>query len=474
MRKANNTPKTPQLPLLDVKGKTPREIWEDYFSKRKPKATIVSRLILELHKARRHKHVIAAIQSALANGHGQPWMYDVLVGSMRIENRPQSEINRVLASRIDFSSLDAAQMMYTAASFVRYGGHDLALRLYRQASRISPHRPEPYVLGLKLARRLKDHDSVQWAATGILETAWTGNHQQLHKQAEDAALDSQQQLLQAGKKAEAKKLAEAMAAARQRDLILRLEFSGPGDLDLLVEEPGGTVCSRSQRHTANGGVLVHDGFGPDQKNSYEEYICAKGQPGKYRVRIRHIYGRIVGKRALLTVIRGYGTKYESKRKYTVQLAKNDRIIRLSLPHGRRLKDDVAFVPPERPLIEKPLYSGVRRSFGGYSPAARRAGRQFARGRRRLVGNARPGFRPVITTLAEGVSMSAMAVVSADRRYVRITAVPAFTSITDVFTFSFVNNGNPNGGGGNPGGGAGGGQGGIGGGGVGGGLGGGIR
>jgi hypothetical protein len=44
-------------------------------------------------------------------------------------------------------------------------------------------------------------------------------------------------------------------------------------------------------------------------------------------------------------------------------------------------------------------------------------------------------------------MSALAIVSADRRYVRITTSPMFTSITDVFTFSFTGATGPNLGGG---------------------------
>ncbi len=48
-----------------------------------------------------------------------------------------------------------------------------------------------------------------------------------------------------------------------------------------------------------------------------------------------------------------------------------------------------------------------------------------------------GFQPQITVLSEGVTMSVQAVISADRRYVRLTVVPSFTAITDVQTFSFV-------------------------------------
>ncbi len=51
-----------------------------------------------------------------------------------------------------------------------------------------------------------------------------------------------------------------------------------------------------------------------------------------------------------------------------------------------------------------------------------------------------GFQPIITVIPEGISLSVAAVVSADRRYVRLSVFPLFTTITDVFTFSFVTGG----------------------------------
>ena len=48
-----------------------------------------------------------------------------------------------------------------------------------------------------------------------------------------------------------------------------------------------------------------------------------------------------------------------------------------------------------------------------------------------------GYQPVIITLPEGRQMVATAVVSADRRYVRITAAPTFTGIGAVQTFTFA-------------------------------------
>jgi type II secretory pathway component GspD/PulD (secretin) len=89
-----------------------------------------------------------------------------------------------------------------------------------------------------------------------------------------------------------------------------------------------------------------------------------------------------------------------------------------------------------------------------------------------------GYQPQIQTFNDGTTLIVQAVVSADRRYVRLSVLPQFQNITDVFTFSYLSGGtggaggNRNGGGGGGigggGGGVGGGGGGIGGGGIGGG------
>jgi hypothetical protein len=46
-----------------------------------------------------------------------------------------------------------------------------------------------------------------------------------------------------------------------------------------------------------------------------------------------------------------------------------------------------------------------------------------------------GYRPVITTLPTGTSLSAGAVVSPDRRYVRINAMPFFSNVGPVYTYN---------------------------------------
>jgi len=46
-----------------------------------------------------------------------------------------------------------------------------------------------------------------------------------------------------------------------------------------------------------------------------------------------------------------------------------------------------------------------------------------------------GYQPVIITLPKGTNCSFTAVVSADRRYVRITVFPMFSGVTEVNTFN---------------------------------------
>ncbi len=203
--------------------------------------------ILELSKAEQHEHVIAAIQAALINGQAQPWMYEVLALSMEIVGRPKDEIERVVLSLSDFGTADFPSMMYSAAYLMRFNRREAALRLYRQASRLAPERPEPYLLGLKHATQLQSADAVEWAACGILQYAWTRDFATVQRDAENAALEAERRLRAAGDAAGADRLRTAVGEARRRDLIARLQWSGGGDLDLFVEEPAGVVCSFQNR-----------------------------------------------------------------------------------------------------------------------------------------------------------------------------------------------------------------------------------
>lgn len=370
-------------------------------------------------------------------------MYPVLASTMQILGRPQEDIERVLLSQVDFTGTDVPNMIYSGAYLTRFGAEAQALKMYRQASELQDTRAEPYVMGLKLAQKLNDYDAIRWAACGILTNAWTKNFEQLHRDAENAAEDACRELIELGRRDEAAALERAVAEAKTRDLIVRLTWSGDGDVDLIVEEPWGTICSIDNPQTTSGGVLVHDGAGPDQDQCYDEYVCARGASGYYRVRIRHVFGRIVGKRARLEVIRYAGTDHELRRTYTITLGEDDASLRVSLNQGRRSQRQT--ISPEDPELDSRRRQGtLLQLVGPLGGAGQQAGQRFANA---TVTRNAVGYQPITQLLSDGVTMGAMAVVSGDRRYVRLSVNPAINTITDVFTFSFINSGNPNGGGG---------------------------
>lgn len=63
-------------------------------------------------------------------------------------------------------------------------------------------------------------------------------------------------------------------------------------------------------------------------------------------------------------------------------------------------------------------------------------RPFVVGQTPVVGAFTVAFTPNVQIIREGVVLTVSAVVSADRRYVRLSLVPNFTSVTDIFTFTF--------------------------------------
>jgi hypothetical protein len=462
------------LPPADGSGGTPETYWRNYFEKNRPPSSSIADLVLKLQAAKKYDQVMASIEGALLSGQGQSWMYDVLALTMQIKGRPQAEVERALMSHLDFAATDVESTLLSAAYLSRFGAKKQALKLYRQSSDLEPTRPEAYVLGLRLARELRDYAAVQWAATGVLRSAWGKDYENLHHEAEDAALDAERGLRTAGRETQADSIRESMAQARIHDLYLRLQWSGDGDLDLSVEEPSGTTASIQDPQTRGGGVHRHDGYGPDPKNCYEEYICPLGMPGVYIVRVRRIDGTIVGNRAQLTIVRNQGAKNETTETFVFKLRPDRVALRVPLPNGRRrelgperpslnsragqlqqlLRLLIVHSPRPRQIPWRALPAAMAPGGGAIVPAAGGAG-NAAGGAGNAAGGAAGGgvtqtgalsgaglavgYQPVITEINEGVTMSAAAVVSSDLRYVRLAVNPNFTTITEVFTFTFVGN-----------------------------------
>lgn len=372
----------------------------------------------------------------------------MLALTLEILGRPKSEIERVLLSRIDFSAADVPSMVYSAAYLTRFKAEEQALQLYQQAAKLQPDRPEPYIMGLRLAEKLKDPEGILWAATGILTHVWVKDYEQWHEKALNALANLEQSLQKAGRQAEAERVKLARKQALERDLKLELTWNGDGDLDLIVEEPKGTVCSFESPLTAGGGVLLNDGYGPKQENCHEEYLCAHGFPGTYVVRVRYVSGNIVGQRAKLKITRYQGSDHPAIQTMIVPLAKEDRLIPIDLSKGRRDKKSevpqnsqkTSQLPVQNRFIDaRQLTPHARQSLNSFR-VSRQAGISTGSQVPLVTGVQNVGgvaYQPVISIVPEGISLTGAAVVSPDRRYVRLSVSPQFTNVTDIFTFSFL-------------------------------------
>jgi hypothetical protein len=449
---------------LPPPGTAPGETWTDYFAGHRPSAARIREATLKLHERKDHEQVIALIEAALVSGHAQPWMYEVLALTMEVAGRPREDVERVLLSNVDFSALNISNTLYSAAMLTRFGRTARALELYRQAADLDRTRAEPYVLALKLADEAGSAADITWAAAGVLAYVWTPDWEQRHRDAESLAKTWEAKLRGEKRIKEADELAARVAAARVRDLDVELSWSGAGDLDLFVEEPRGGECGFDRRRSAGGGIFVHDGLGPDQKNTWERYVCPRGFSGDYRIKVRHASGEIVGKRAVLKITRQTAGQPPVVERIPIPLDARERTVRLTLTNGRltepaplpaadakpaekqgrldQWKRDVVAARQQRVLGQ--VLGGAGGAGGGGQAAGGGAG-GIGAGSFGSILSTGAAYQPVVTVLSEGVTLSAQALVSADRRYVRLTLAPAFTALTDVMTFSFFSSGASGGG-----------------------------
>jgi hypothetical protein len=459
-------------------GETAAQAWERRFAEAKEPLDLaaVRETARQLMQKRRFQELISMIQSALRHGQPQPWMYEALGLAMQAAGSPPEDLERALMSAVDFSE-SWEEIMHAAAYMSQVGLDARALSIYREVSTAVPHRHEPYVLGLAAAQRLKDQDGVQWACLGIIRQAWPKEERHIQEKAERVAQALILEMQQAGDSEKASQFEQAMRDAQARDVRIVVTWTGDADLDLIVEEPSGMICSLRNQRTTSGGVLLGDTYAAAKGagiNGYREiYECPEGFSGVYRLLLRRIWGNVTAGQAMVDIYTHYGDPQQEEHiRQQVPIGEKDALVIFDLADGRRQESlDEAQIETiakaqfevNRAILGQQL-SQTEGSSASRSLAADRA-RRVREGALPVRSGRNVGFRPVITTLPEGTNFQASAVISADRRYVRVTSTPFFSLIGDVSTFNFAT-GNSTGGGGNQGigvGGFGGGVGGLGGG-----------
>jgi hypothetical protein len=424
---------------------SPDAFWEDYFARQSADPAAVRETIRQLMGKRKLEQVMALIHAALRHGQAQPWMYETLGIAMELADRPKSQIERAVMSAADLCT-STSELMYIAQYLSRLGIDQRAVKIYQQVAKLEPLRAETYALGLQAAQRCDDLAGIQWATVGALSQAWPSDQAQIELTAYRVAKATLERLAKEGQEAERDAYLAKLNEAVKRDVVVRVSWTGQADVDISVEEPAGTVCSADQPRTLGGGVALGDGFATEKganDMAFETYVCPQGFAGQYRVRISRVWGEVAAGKVTVDVVRHLRSGEVQHERQQVELGDKDSVVVFDLDKGRRTeKLEAAQLAGTaqrqqevtRDVLAQQLSDGSSDSavpVRPFDPASQLARALLGRGRGAV------GFMPIVQTLPSGTMLQATGVVSADRRYVRISATPSFTQVGNVQTFTFA-------------------------------------
>ncbi len=436
----------PQLIRVQPRqGESVEEAWERYFATHQPSRRDVRHTVQHLMHQKKFREVVALIRAALRNRQTQTWMYEVMALAMLADDYPRKDIERALMSAAEWTS-SVDDLLYLAHYLGRMQFYRRAFQLCRQVDRMQPGRHETYALALQLARAMDDPEALAWACVQVLSQEWPRRYQSVVAQAQYAADALLQRLKKQGQHEQAKRFEAQLQEAKRRDVVLVVSWTGEADIDLIVEEPTGTVCSFRTPRTSAGGVMLGDYYSSatsGHTRAGEAYVCAKGFPGRYRAVLRRVWGQPTAGKVRVDVVTHYGTPQQKVVSRLVDVGQKDALILFQLDEGRRqepvqahlLANDVKQLALARHLIARQLLAANNSSAAASFVGSR--WRPFVGGFRPVVGSGAVGFMPVVVTLPEGTGLFAQAVVSADRRYVRLTALPFFSFVAEVNTFNMA-------------------------------------
>jgi hypothetical protein len=419
---------------------------------------------------KRFESIIDVVGNAMREGHPLPWMYEALSLSMQACDYPEEEIYRVLMSSVDFSgSLDEA--MKVAKYLIARDMNEQALVILEDIHHAAPALSQPLEIALALAMQTENYNAMRWSAAGVLSQGWTDDKLPLIEKARLATRMVFVKLTQESRVMEATALKNEIENALRRDVVVRVTWTGDADVDISVEEPAGSICSVNNPRTIGGGMLLSDGNSlkdPGTEGYSETYVCPHGFSGRYRVLVSKAWGEVTAGKVTVEVMTDYGSENERYVKQLVPVGEKSSLIELEVVEGHR-KEEILDATLTRIDTERMRLATSVLAQSAYSSGETYNG-ESSSGDANTTNNPNQGFQnngffgrrpglagymPNISQIPEGAFMTVSAVISGDRRYVRMTPAPNFSNIIEVQTFNFITGeGGTDGGGGGLGGGGG--------------------
>jgi tetratricopeptide (TPR) repeat protein len=467
--------------------------WDALFADRTEPDTVVRGAIIKLSEAGRSDQVVLMLKALLRQEPARGWLYRPLALAMKASGEEAVEIRRTLESLIDLAPDRVDARWNVADALADLGERSAAMSILKELAERHPGSINVEDRLLRIAEMQLDTETAVQAGDRLLSRDWPRQNEAIQRRTREALDRLADRLARANRPEEAERVRAVRRSSPVRDLQVKLSWVGEADIDLVVVEPKGIVCSNGTPRTINGGVLASDGIG----NS-ETYSAAEATSGPYDLLIKPIWGRPASGVVTVDIIKRAGTPDETRDRLTVRVDQGPvKPITVTLENGRRTKpaalsvddtlvagDDAAVrgnpVAELRQLIATGRVAGqgakaVRikapGGAGGGQPIATGGfgglpGGSFAQvgggGGGGFGGGGAVAFDPVISVISDGPQLTVQAVASADRRYVRMTLIPVISAIDPISDTRVISVGGTAGGGGF-GGGFGGGGGGLGGG-----------
>ncbi|MDR3199467.1 MAG: VWA domain-containing protein, partial [Planctomycetaceae bacterium] len=455
------------------------EFWDTFFSSNKDDQVLIKeigRRLLDEMRAQKpvEDQVVAFIESALLNDAGQAWMYETLAITLYRKGAPRQEVERAVLSAADFCE-NPIDLMNVGLFMRTLGMKQKAFPLYKQALEVMVPKQEFYSatfrLGQELYDEFQDETSLRWIALAILTQEWESNlGRKMAENALNALQNLEAKMQKNGRTEEASQLAAEIREARLRDCVVTVEWTGNAGFDLMVREPNDAYCWFANPRTLSGGILkatpvsesgdVITGTLTEQSGVKKiSYICPKGFNGRYAIVLRKDWGEPANNMVKIAVETNIVPNEKGREGTAFQMKQEGIIVCFDLETGRRtesLEESIVDVATLRMSVAQKQIarnnalkrladdgllgqiiggSGGSNEFG-YNPL--NSGNGSSRNYYPYYyGPSAVGYRPVITTLPQGAMLMSNAVVSADRRYVRISPSPQFSDIRSVFKYNMA-------------------------------------
>ncbi|MFO0928549.1 MAG: hypothetical protein U0736_16250 [Gemmataceae bacterium] len=317
----------------------PRAVWQDAVAKGVQDPGLLIATADHLAAIGRYDHAAELLKATLRQGIVvRPWVFRALAVALRQSGGSADEIERAEVSVAALEPFTAGGYLTAARALADDGKYERALAFCRQAAELEPTVPHAYAAAARYAEIARDVRAMAWAVGQLLRHDWPVDNAELRQ----TALERLEALARRLDRTEANELRRQVAGQRRRDLVVKLLWQGEADLDLTVQEPSGTVCTPLARQTAGGGTLLADAASGER--NAETYVAAEAFSGEYVITLERVWGRPLGNKARLQIVRHLGTPQESEQLLTVALT-SDRPepIKLTLDGGRRT--ETAYVAP---------------------------------------------------------------------------------------------------------------------------------